>query len=83
MTHQCTLFIARVCATAMSLFVMAWPASSGEYQLKYEIASPPSCTNNSGEKVFFRNIDNGRAKSAAGMAKRDETGTPIVYRFAY
>ena len=83
MTHRCTLFIVRVCATAMSLFVMAWPASSGEFQLKYEIASPPSCTNNSGEKVFFRNIDNGRAKSAAGMAKRDETGTPIVYRFAY
>ena len=83
MTHRTTLFVACAFEIAMLVFLVAWSASSKETQLKYEIASPPSCTNNSGEKVFFRNVDNGQAESAAGIAKRDETGTPIVYRFAY
>ena len=83
MTHRTTLFIVCAFEIVMVLSVMAWPASSDENHLKYEIASPPSCKNNSGETVFFRDVDNERAKSAAGMAKRNETGTPIVYRFAY
>ena len=33
--------------------------------------------------MLFRDVDNEGATSAAGMSKRDETGTPIVYRFAY
>ena len=83
MTHRTTLFIVCALKIVMVLFVMAWPASSDENHLKYEIASPPSCKNNLGEKVLFKDVENGRAKSAAGMAKRNETGTPIVYRFAY
>ena len=83
MTNRTTLFIICAFEIGMVFFVMAWPASSDEKRLKYEIASPPSCKNNLGEKVLFRDVDNGRAKSAAGMAKRHETGTPIVYRFAY
>ena len=83
MTQRTTLSIVCTLKIVMVLFVMAWPASSDENHLKYEIASPPSCKNNLGEKVLFRDVDNGRAKSAAGMAKRNETGTPIVYRFAY
>ena len=83
MTHRTTLFIVCAFEIVMVLFVMAWPASSDENHTKYEIASPPSCKNNLGEKVLFRDVDNGQARSAAGMAKRDETGTPIVYRFAY
>ena len=83
MTHRTTLFVVCAFEIVMVLFVMAWPASSDENYLKYEIASPPSCKNNLGEKVLFRDVDNGRAKTAAGMAKRDETGIPIVYRFAY
>ena len=83
MTHRTTLFIVCAFEIVMVLFVMAWPISSDENHLKYEIASPPSCKNNLGEKVLFRDVDNGRAKSTAGMAKRHETGTPIVYRFAY
>jgi len=83
MTHWVTLFFVCALEIAMILFVMTWPASSDEKQQRYEIASPPSCKNNLGEKVIFRDVKNGRAKSAAGMAKRDETGTPIVYRFAY
>ena len=83
MTHRTTLFIVCAFEIVMVLFVIAWPASSDENHLKYEIVSSPSCKNNLGEKVLFRDVDNERAKSAAGMAKRDETGTPIVYRFAY
>ena len=83
MTHWVTLFFVCALEIAMILFVMTWPASSDESQQKYEIASPPSCKNNLGEKVFFRDVNNGQANSAAGMAKRDDTGTPIVYRFAY
>ena len=83
MTHRTTLYIVCAFEIVMVLFVMAWPASSDENHLKYEIASPPSCKNNLGEKVLFRDVDNEGATSAAGMAKRDETGTPIVYRFAY
>jgi len=83
MTHRLMLVIVCALEIAMILFVMTWPASSDESQQKYEIASPPSCKNNLGEKVFFRDVNNGQANSAAGMAKRDDTGTPIVYRFAY
>ena len=83
MTHRFMLVIVCALEIAMILFVMTWPASSDGNHLKYEIASPPSCKNNLGEKVLFRDVNNGRAKSAAGMAKRDDTGTPIVYRFAY
>jgi len=83
MTRRTTLFLICALEIAMILFMMAWPASSDENQLKYEIASPPNCKNNLGEKVLFKDVNNGRAKSAAGMAKRDDTGTPIVYRFAY
>ena len=83
MTHRTTLFIVCAFEIVMVLFVIAWPTSSDENHLKYEIASPPSCKNNLGEKVLFRDVDNGRAKSAAGMAKRNETGIPTVYRFAY
>ena len=83
MTHRTTLFIVCAFEIVMVLSVMAWPASSNENHLKYEIASPPSCKNNLGEKVLFRDVDNEGATSAAGMSKRDETGTPIVYRFAY
>lgn len=83
MIHRFLLVIVCALEIAMILFVMTWPASSDESQQKYEIASPPSCKNNLGEKVFFRDVNNGQANSAAGMAKRDDTGTPIVYRFAY
>ena len=83
MIRKLILFLLCAFEIVLILFMMAWPASSDESQLKYEIASPPNCKNNLGEKVLFKDVNNGRAKSAAGMAKRDDTGTPIVYRFAY
>jgi hypothetical protein len=49
----------------------------------FEIASPPACQNNKGETVRFENRISPKAKSAAGMARRDDKGMPIIYRFAY
>ena len=49
----------------------------------FEIASPPACQNNKGEPVRFENQVSPKAKSAAGMARRDDKGMPVIYRFAY
>jgi hypothetical protein len=49
----------------------------------FEIAGPPACQNNKGETVRFENRISPKAKSAAGMARRDDKGMPIIYRFAY
>jgi hypothetical protein len=49
----------------------------------FEIASPPACQNNKGEPVRFENQISPNAKSAAGMARRDDKGVPVIYRFAY
>lgn len=49
----------------------------------FEIASPPACQNNKGETVRFENRISPKAKSAAGMARRDDKGVPVIYRFAY
>jgi hypothetical protein len=49
----------------------------------FKIASPPACQNNKGETVQFENQMSSKAKSAAGMARRDDKGVPVIYRFAY
>jgi len=49
----------------------------------FEISSPPACQNNKGETVRFENRISPKAKSAAGMARRDDKGVPVIYRFAY
>ena len=49
----------------------------------FKIASPPACQNNKGEPVRFENQILPKAKSAAGMARRDDKGVPVIYRFAY
>ena len=49
----------------------------------FEIASPPACQNNKGEPVRFENQISPKAKSAAGMARRDDKGVPVIYRFSY
>ena len=49
----------------------------------FEIVSPPACQNNKGEPVRFENQVSPKAKSAAGMARRDDKGVPVIYRFAY
>ena len=49
----------------------------------FDIATPPACQNNKGEPVRFKNQLSSKAKSAAGMARRDNKGVPVIYRFAY
>ena len=58
-------------------------ALAQETTTSFEIASPPACQNNKGETVRFENQISPKAKSAAGMARRDDKGVPVIYRFAY
>ena len=83
MTRKLTLFLVCFVDVTLILFLLAWTAWAENKLRVYEVSSPPSCTNNLGQIVHFRSVDRGSAKSAAGMAKRDESGMPIVYRFAY
>ena len=55
-------------------------ALAGSYKQDPDI---PKCLNNLGETVIFINGNSNGQKFAAGMAKRDESGQPIVYRFNY
>lgn len=50
---------------------------------KYEIIDPPSCLNNLGETVEFRERTGGRLQVAAGMANRDSERKPFVMRMNY
>ena len=58
-------------------------AAAQETTPSYAIASPPACQNNKGEPVRFENQMSPKAKSAAGMARRDDKSMPVIYRFAY
>ena len=49
----------------------------------YEIVEPPPCTNDKGESVRFLETDGGRPGIAAGMAIRDQSGAPVIFRSNY
>ncbi|MDA0358157.1 MAG: hypothetical protein O3C14_03485 [Proteobacteria bacterium] len=49
----------------------------------FAVVAPPNCQNNEGEIVRFENRSSQTAKSAAGMAKNDGNGQPVIYRFSY
>ena len=44
------------------------------------LAPAPACTNNKGETVHFETVEGGRKGLAAGMARRDGNGRPVVMR---
>ncbi|MEO1206174.1 MAG: hypothetical protein AAFV45_07570 [Pseudomonadota bacterium] len=46
----------------------------------FDIVAPPSCTNSKGETVAFIETRRGRPGLAAGMARRDREGQPVVIR---
>jgi len=50
---------------------------------KYEISDPPECFNNKGEAVKFENMKSKTGKITIGIAKKDASGKPIIYRFNY
>ena len=49
----------------------------------YDVVDPPPCTNNKGETVRFIESNRGRSGIAAGMAVRDGSGKPVVFRSNY
>lgn len=50
---------------------------------KYQIVIPPLCTNNRGETVRFIDQIGGRSQVASGMAIRDGTGAPVIFRLNF
>ncbi|MCK5497279.1 MAG: hypothetical protein KAI80_12755, partial [Hyphomicrobiaceae bacterium] len=49
----------------------------------YKVVTPPPCTNNKGETVRFIESSRGRSGIAAGMAIRDRSGKPVIFRSNY
>ena len=80
-----TLTLLTLCSfeTMLVIAVATCAAFAQETASSYAIASPPACHNNKGEPVHFENQMSPKAKSAAGMARRDDKGVPVIYRFAY
>ena len=70
---------ATVIAISTILF-FDYGALAGSYR---QDSKMPKCQNNLGEAVVFINGNSDKQKPAAGMAKRDENGQPIVVRFNY
>ena len=70
---------AAVIAISTILF-FDYGALAGSYK---QDSKMPKCLNNLGETVIFINGNSNGQKFAAGMAKRDENGQPIVVRFNY
>ena len=80
-----TLTLLTYCSfeTTLVIAFATCAALAQETTPSFEIASPPACQNNKGETVRFENRISPKAKSAAGMARRDDKGVPVIYRFAY
>jgi hypothetical protein len=80
-----TLTLLTLCGfeTMLVITFATCAALAQETALSFEIASPPLCQNNKGEPVRFENQLSSKSKSAAGMARRDDKGVPVIYRFAY
>ena len=68
-------FIAGICIPLTSL-----SSAHGEENKSFKITTPPLCMNYKKEKVQFINTDKGRPGIAAGMAKKDKRGNPVIYR---
>ena len=69
--------------TMLVIAFATFTALAQETAPSFEIATPPACQNNKGEPVRFENQLSSKAKSAAGMARRDEKGVPVIYRVGY
>jgi hypothetical protein len=57
-------------------------AKAGDGQTHATVPAP-ACVNNLGEQVRFEAVEREGAALAAGMARRSETGDPVVIRFNY
>jgi hypothetical protein len=68
-----------------SVVIGCGTVSAGEVDVPgtYSVVAPPDCTNNKGETVSFVNVSRARSNTAVGMARRDESGKPVVFRSNY
>ena len=62
-----------------ALLAIGW-SSDARAAPKATIIDPPTCYNNSTEKVEFISSSSDLQKFAASMARRDGVGMPVVYR---
>ena len=65
------------------VFSTAVMAQDEQTRKTHEVVPPPSCTNNKGETVRFIDRSTARPGIAAGMADRDSSGKPVVFRSNY
>ena len=56
---------------------------AGDTTGSFAITAPPVCVNNLGENVTYENRPTARNQLAAGMARRNSHGVPVIYRFGY
>jgi len=79
---RCAMFPVIGLALSMAYATTA-VGQSAQTPTTYEIVSPPPCINNKGEAVRFIESSRGRAGVAAGMAIRDGSGNPVIFRSNY
>jgi len=77
--------VLRACPVAVALSVClaltrVAAAQHTETRTTYHVVNPPPCTNNKGETVRFIDRSSGGVGAAAGMAIRDRSGQPVVFR---
>ena len=65
------------------VFSTAVMAQDEQTRKTHEVVPPPSCANNKGETVRFVDSSRGRPGMAVGMANRDGSGNPVVFRSNY
>ncbi len=73
-------------AVGLVLYVASTHVAIGQdaqARATHDVVKPPHCTNNKGQTVRFIDRDGGRAGPAAGMARRNGDGEPVVFRSNY
>ena len=75
------LLIALFC-TLLSISATAGN-TAGDARSSFAVTAPPVCVNNLGKTVTFKNRSTAHNHLAAGMARRDSEGVPVIYRFGY
>lgn len=81
MRHNIPVFCVVFLATLG--LIQATFATGTQNNTTYRVIAAPACKNDLGEIVTFETVTSTDAKLAAGMARRDQDGTPTVYRFHY
>ncbi len=73
----------RLILTTIAFILIASPGWAETESPDHAVIAPPSCSNNLGESVLFKERNSDNAKFAAGMARRDGDGNPVVNRFNF